>query len=76
MKKDSKGEKHGSVAERLIAANRPDFKSAFIPQVMNTNKVIYDGSNFMNEMQPPPFQGPTPPQLAPPPPPPPLAPQF
>ena len=63
MKKDSKGEKHGSVAERIIAANRPDFKSAFNPSsVMNTNKVMYENSHAISEMQqPPPFQHQPPP---------------
>ena len=62
MKKDSKGEKHGSVAERIIAANRPDFKSAFNPSsVMNTNKVMYENSHAMSEMQQPPFQHQPPP---------------
>ena len=66
MKKDSKGEKHGSVAERIIAANRPDFKSAFNPSsVMNTNKVMYENSHAINEMQqPPPFQHHLPPPPA------------
>lgn len=59
---------HGSAAERILAANRPDFKPIMITPMnaMNSSKVVYN--EF--EMQPPPPPLPQSSQSFPPPPPP------
>lgn len=54
LKKGAKGEMHGSAAERILAANRPDFKPMMITPMnaMNSGKVTY------NEFGMPPPPGP------------------
>lgn len=65
LKKGAKGEMHGSAAERILAANRPDFKPMLITPMnaMNSAKVVYNEFG----MPPPPPQST---QSFPPPPPP------
>ncbi len=56
MKKDSKGETHGSAAERILAANRPDFKPMMVApmNVMNSGKMVYSDMGGEGGSFPPP----------------------
>lgn len=64
MKKEAKGEMHGSAAERILAANRPDFKPMAVapmfamgPGAKSSSKVTYSEYSSAPSLPPPPPMG-------------------